>query len=64
MFKCTKCGTEYPSKYYFIANSICKDCFCKLGEDEKQKFLASFDNFSAEEVSDLYLDNQKYIFIA
>lgn len=46
MLKCMRCHTEYPSKYYFIADALCNDCFGKLSEDEKQTILASVESFS------------------
>jgi uncharacterized OB-fold protein len=35
--KCQKCGKDFPSDYYFETNMICKQCFAKMNEDEKQK---------------------------
>lgn len=34
--KCERCGHEYPSKYYFATNTICKECFAKLSIEEKE----------------------------
>ena len=34
--KCEKCGNDYPSQYYFATPTICKSCFEKLSNEEKQ----------------------------
>ena len=34
--KCEKCGNEYSSNYYFEAPNICKECFSKMADEEKQ----------------------------
>lgn len=39
--KCEKCGNEYPSKYYFETETICKDCYSKMSEEEKQQIISS-----------------------
>jgi uncharacterized protein YbjQ (UPF0145 family) len=36
--RCEKCGTDYPSKYYFKAENICLKCFGKLSHEEQQQF--------------------------
>ncbi len=51
MFTCSSCGTEYPSRHYFVTDSICKNCFEKLDEKEKQKINASIASLAKEEVS-------------
>lgn len=33
--KCTECGKEYPSPYYFKVEQICPPCFENLDEDQK-----------------------------
>jgi len=33
--KCEKCGNEHNSLYYFATDTICKECFAKLPNDEK-----------------------------
>lgn len=37
--KCEKCGNEYPSRYYFETETICKDCYAKMSEDEKNQII-------------------------
>ncbi|MGA2296099.1 MAG: RDD family protein [FCB group bacterium] len=39
--KCEKCGNEYPSQYYFATPTICRSCFEKLSEQEKQSLQSS-----------------------
>ncbi len=34
--KCIKCGSEYPSSYYFEVQGVCKECFSKLPDEEKK----------------------------
>lgn len=33
--RCVKCGNDYPSKYYFETETICKECYGKLNPEEK-----------------------------
>lgn len=33
--KCEKCGNEYPSRYYFETEWLCKDCYSKMSDEEK-----------------------------
>lgn len=37
--KCEKCGKDYPSRYYFKANSVCSECFEKLSDEEKKSAM-------------------------
>ena len=34
--QCEKCGKEYPSKYYFMTKSTCKECYKKLTPAERE----------------------------
>ncbi len=33
--QCSRCGKEYPSRYYFKAATICNDCWEKLSPEEQ-----------------------------
>ena len=35
--KCSKCGKEFPSIYYFKTDTVCIECFNVLPLEEKQK---------------------------
>jgi len=35
--KCSKCGKEFPSIYYFKTDTVCIECFKTLPPDEQQK---------------------------
>lgn len=35
--KCEQCGKDFPSRYYFAANSVCRECFTKMTPEEKKK---------------------------
>ncbi len=37
--KCEKCGNEYTSMYYFATETICKDCYTRMSEEEKQQII-------------------------
>jgi uncharacterized RDD family membrane protein YckC len=39
--KCKKCGNEYPSKYYFATEDICKECFNKMPPEEQALYFAN-----------------------
>ncbi len=41
--KCSRCGKEYPSRYYFKTAQICNECFERLGPEERDAALATFD---------------------
>lgn len=34
--RCERCGTDYPSEYYFRTRTICNTCYDKLTPDEKK----------------------------
>jgi uncharacterized protein YbjQ (UPF0145 family) len=34
---CTKCGGEYPSRYYFSVPGICRECWDKMSPEEQAK---------------------------
>jgi uncharacterized protein YbjQ (UPF0145 family) len=34
--KCERCGNEYPSEYYFKTETVCLDCFGKMGAEEQK----------------------------
>ncbi len=33
--RCEKCGNDYPSHYYFKAESVCRECFDKMTPEEQ-----------------------------
>jgi uncharacterized protein YbjQ (UPF0145 family) len=35
--RCTQCGKEYPSKYYFKTESICLDCYDRMDTANRQQ---------------------------
>ncbi|NLO18988.1 MAG: RDD family protein [Ignavibacteria bacterium] len=47
--KCEKCGSEYPSQYYFETPTICRECFKNMSDEEKQFYLARYAPYPAEE---------------
>ena len=34
--KCNNCGQDYPSRYYFRKDNICKTCYNKLNPEKKK----------------------------
>jgi len=34
--RCERCGTDYPSEYYFRTRTICNSCYDKLTPDERK----------------------------
>ena len=36
---CEKCRQDFPSQYYFRTETVCIECFNKMGESEKQTAL-------------------------
>jgi len=40
--KCQKCGTDYPSVYYFKTEALCHQCFNKLDVAEKENVLREY----------------------
>ena len=37
--RCERCGTEYPSEYYFRTRSICNQCYDKLSHEERKSVV-------------------------
>jgi uncharacterized protein YbjQ (UPF0145 family) len=37
--RCERCGKEYPSRYYFKTDTVCLECFARLGEAEQAAVL-------------------------
>ncbi len=37
--RCERCGTDYPSDYYFKTRSLCNNCYQKLSSEEKRKAI-------------------------
>ena len=37
--KCAKCGKEYPSHYYFRTESLCMECYGKMGPAEQKNAI-------------------------
>jgi uncharacterized protein YbjQ (UPF0145 family) len=35
--RCSHCGKEYPSKYYFKTESVCLDCFDRMDAANRQQ---------------------------
>ncbi len=50
--KCKKCGNEYPSKYYFATDDICKECFAKLPIEEKEALRDQIIVYNEENIYD------------
>jgi predicted nucleic-acid-binding Zn-ribbon protein len=57
--KCKMCHKEYPSKYYFVTESICQDCFDKMDNAQKQKLLDEKDSLLTEEAAERTLEGHK-----
>ncbi|MBP2681840.1 MAG: hypothetical protein H6Q78_1703 [Candidatus Krumholzibacteriota bacterium] len=37
--RCSRCGNDYPSQYYFKTETICLECFNKMNDSDKQEAL-------------------------
>lgn len=37
--RCERCGTDYPSEYYFRTRSICNQCYDKLSQEERKSVV-------------------------
>ncbi len=46
--RCGTCGEDYPSKYYFVTDSLCRGCFEKLGEGERREILREVESLASE----------------
>ena len=51
--KCEKCGEDFPSKYYFSAPSICRDCFKLLPPEQQEALKAETKPLSEDTQSDI-----------
>ena len=43
--KCEKCGTDYPSQYWFSTSSICTECYKYLPTEEKSKLEVEYKEY-------------------
>lgn len=50
---CEKCHNDYPSTYYFATPTICKSCFEKLPEEDKQKLSSIAQTYSSQQTIEL-----------
>ncbi len=50
--KCEKCGKEYPSSYFFAVDNICKECFEKMSDEERERYLSKYENIWVEDELD------------
>ena len=39
--RCSKCGRDFPSIYYFKTDTVCVECFKTLSPEEQQKAIYS-----------------------
>ncbi len=49
--RCGTCGEDYPSKYYFVTDALCRSCFEKLGESERREILREVESLASESAS-------------
>jgi len=35
--RCDTCGKEHPSKYYFVVDGLCRDCYDAMSEEERTR---------------------------
>ncbi|UCF63128.1 MAG: hypothetical protein JSW33_11205 [bacterium] len=49
---CKSCKKDFPSKYYFVTESICQECFNLLNDQEKQQLLDEKDSLKIEEAAE------------
>lgn len=49
---CEKCGRDFPSHYYFKAESLCMECYGKMSPEEKKK--AIFDSLMKHPMTSTY----------
>lgn len=59
MMKCATCGSEFPSKYYFVTRSLCAECFRKLGEEEQHVALREVESLSNEDAAERIVDGHQ-----
>jgi hypothetical protein len=57
--KCEKCEKEYASKYYFVVNSLCRECFELLTQQEQDELLAGVESLSTEGASKRIVDGHE-----
>jgi len=37
--RCHSCGKDHPSRYYFVADGLCRGCFDALSEEKRHEVL-------------------------
>ena len=58
---CKSCKKDFPSKYYFVTESICQECFNQLDDQEKQQLLDEKDSLQTEETAERIVQGRKLI---
>ncbi len=58
---CSKCNHDFPSKYYFVAHSICIDCFEKMPDAEKNEMLKQVEDITHEESSKRIINGKSLV---
>jgi len=61
MHRCSTCGNEYPSRYHFVTDSLCNQCFEKVGEEEKKPILERAESLSKEGASERFINAHKLV---
>lgn len=57
--RCRQCGSEHDSKYYFVTDKLCRECFEKLSEEERDKILAGIESLATEEATGRTVDGHE-----
>ncbi|MCX7909912.1 MAG: RDD family protein [Ignavibacteria bacterium] len=50
---CEKCNNDYPSTYFFATPTICKSCYEKLSDEEKQRLSKITKLYTQEQTIEL-----------
>lgn len=61
MFRCPRCGKEFPSKYYFVSDNVCNDCFGRMSDPERNEVLKETATLAVEEPAPRWVDGHKLV---
>jgi len=50
--KCPQCQKDYPSRYYFVNDAICLECFEKMPDDRKDELVKEIESMSIESAAE------------
>jgi hypothetical protein len=61
MERCSRCGREYPSQYYFATETLCSECFRSMSRQDQDAVLHEKKTLDPEGATPRVVDGHKLI---